>query len=452
QIQGSPFAPTVWTTGGAPSKRVDIPAQTIFMLFFFIGAIVHLRIFRSNKTRGHKFLPSFFIFLFCISRVVTSVLRIAAVSIPRNIRLALAAQILMSAGVLVLFIINLIFARRIVRSTHRAFGWHPACSFASKIIVVAISATLILLIIATVQSAYSLDFRTQVVDRAIQLYGSTFLAVVATLPLPIVALTLTIPYSPLDEFGSGRTRTKVFTLLISTILLSIGAWYRSAITWQAPVPRTQPLPGYLSKAPFYILNFLFEFQTVIMYAIMRVDQRFHIPDGAKGPSSYSRPQRLAELELRDSRPSSADDLTLKPSASIHSDIYAKSDLEIDIEKVHSPTQPQLSHPHSRRTSLLRSVLKHSPSPAQKREWRASDEARIIRRLGGPWEQIPSPTESTYNTQATPVETMSRQSRGSVGTTVAAPSIRNTLHEDWTPEIEWELASPRRFLSLKKRSL
>jgi hypothetical protein len=421
-----------------------------------------------------------------MSRIVTSILRIVSVSNPQNVRLALAAQIFVAAGVLILFVINIIFAMRLIRSTHRRVGWHPAFSIAFKVLFVIIGATLIIVISATVQGSYTLDAQTRIIDRSLQIYGSTLLAIVATLPLLMTALTLLIPYSPLDEFGTGRLRTKVITLLISTTLLSIGAWYRCGITIQPPVPRTQPLPGYLGKGPFYILNFLFEFQTVIMYAVLRVDQRWHIPNGAKGPGSYSNPRQPSDLEMQDSRPTSANETIVKESVSIKTDKDTMSEIRIEIDVLkdtplsplphpghlsrpnssrHSrPTSshlsiPSSSRPTSRRTSLLQQILTKQPTASQKREWRASEESRIVRRLGGPWSQVPSPTESSFSyalTEVSPTRSMFSDNSGiSAGTglsIVTPPSIRNTLHRDWTPELDFDLASPRRFLSLKKRSL
>lgn len=464
------------------------------MVLFVIGAAVHMKIFQGNRARGHKFLPNLFIFskimrcifsvallilaVFCMSRILTSILRIASVSLPQNIRLALAAQIFLAAGVLILFIINIIFAMRLVRSTHRSFGWHPAFGITFNILFVVIAATLIMVITGTVQSFYTLNLQIRATDRSLQLYGSTLLAIVATLPLPMAALTLLIPYSPLDEFGTGRLRTKVIVLLISTTLLSIGAWYRCAITWQTPVPRSQPLPGYLGKAPFYILNFLFEFQTVIMYAVLRVDQRYHIPNGAHGPGSYSRPQR-GDVEMHDSRPTSADTSTAKDSTSIREN-EKETEIRIEIKDTsHLLAVPHAAHrsrPTSQRGSLLHHVLTKQPtsSSSLKKQWRASEESRTVRRLGGPWSALPSPTESMFTAASTldaPTfsfdarSTASQETRISVGTglsmpasrmSAGVPSIRDTLRGDgdvdWTPEIEWELASPRRFLSLKKRSM
>lgn len=57
-----PYPPMVWALGGPPVKKVDIPAQTIFMILFMIGAAVHMKIFQKNRKRGHKFLFNLFIF------------------------------------------------------------------------------------------------------------------------------------------------------------------------------------------------------------------------------------------------------------------------------------------------------------------------------------------------------------------------------------------------------
>ena len=540
EAQGPPYPPMVWTPGGVPAKGVDIPAQTVFMVFFMIGAAVHMTIFRKNRARGHKFLPNLFIFGkmiavnleypelmtvlgFCMERVLTSIVRIASVCNPKNTTLAIAAQILVAAGVIILFIINLIFAMRLVRSTHSSVGWHPAFGIVFKILYVLIGLALIAVITSTVQSFYTLDPNTRAIDRSFQQFGATFLAVVAMLPLPITMLTLLIPYSPLDRFGIGRLRTKVIVLLISTTLLSIGAWFRCGVAFQIPVPRTAPMPGYLAKAPFYLLNFLVELQTVLMYAILRVDLRWHIPNGAKGPGSYAKPDAQQDLEMQDSRPTSSDTVqevkmeeadakslrSLRSAktmtevdewdlASEKSPVSAMAPtIEIDIGKglndelaisgILTPTSvstvgslaPPIADYRSARGSILSERLSRmftrstasmaSYTTAEPRQ--ESEEARIVRRLGGPWEQLPSPTDSEINLG----RSMSTKQSVFSGTTAdgdeadelepprswehhrtdsGAPSIPDVMNEGgvWTPKIEWGFNNPKRFLSLKKRSM
>lgn len=282
-------------------------------------------------------------------------------------------------------------------------------------------------------------------DRSLQLYGVTFLAIIATLPIPIVLSSLFIPYSPPDQFGIGRLRTKAIVLLLSAVFLSLGAWYRCGSSFQPLVPRSQPLPGYLGKAPFYFFNFVVEIQTVLSYAILRVDLRYHIPDGAKGPGSYSAPQQNNEVELTNSRPNSLS----KHNANSETISVVESlpeSVEIDNEKTDSiyliPGQTPRSNRQStasQSTNRLTHIFSKAQSAASRpisqrhNSWRDSEQLRIIKRLGGPWEELPSPTNSTFS--------------GMTG----APSIPDTINRgDWTPSIQWDMRSPlARFPSVKR---
>lgn len=46
------------------------------------------------------------------------------------------------------------------------------------------------------------------------------------------------------------------------------------------------MPGYFNKAAFYIANFGVEVLTVYLYALVRVDMRFHVPNGSSKRKSY----------------------------------------------------------------------------------------------------------------------------------------------------------------------
>lgn len=222
-------------------------------------------------------------------------MRISSVCLPTDISLAIAATIFVAAGILLVFIINLLWSQRILRSLHPQIGWHPALSVAFKALYVLIGLTLAITITATVQSFYTLRPRTRKIDRSLQLYGTTFLAIVSSLPIFVVLFSLSLPRRGAhDRFGAGRLRTKIAVLLIGSTLASLGAWYRCGTTWKHPVPKTEPLPGYFHKACFYLFNFTLDIIIVYFYALMRVDLRFHVPNGAKGPRSYNQPKTAEE--------------------------------------------------------------------------------------------------------------------------------------------------------------
>lgn len=57
-------------------------------------------------------------------------------------------------------------------------------------------------------------------------------------------------------------------------------------SYEAPRPINDP-PTYYNKACFYIFNFTMELAVVILYVVVRVDRRFYVPNGSKGPGDYS---------------------------------------------------------------------------------------------------------------------------------------------------------------------
>ncbi|MCJ1365199.1 hypothetical protein MMC16_004320 [Acarospora aff. strigata] len=294
--QGPPYPPANAGLGLQPSINLDVPISAVFMFMFILLAATHMTILQLNRRRGHKFLLSGLMFGFCMARIVTCIMRIVwAVNIT-NVRVAIAAQVFVAAGVVLLFIINLIFAQRILRATHPHFGWHKLFSLAFKIIYATIVISLVMLITCTVQSFYTLNNNTRRIDRDVQIYGQVLFAFVAFLPIPLVLGSLLVPRrTRVEKFGSGRFRTKIAVLLAAAVLLCLGASFRVGTNIKAPRPKNNPA-WYHSKACFYIFNLTIELVVVAMYAMVRVDKRFHVPDGSHGPGDYSRSQRDMEKE------------------------------------------------------------------------------------------------------------------------------------------------------------
>lgn len=284
----APYPPTTASLGGVPTTKLDVPIISVFLLLFILGAIFHMTILQLNLRRGHKFIMSGMIFGFCMARITTCVMRIAWAERPTKIPIAIAAQVFVSAGVVLLFVVNLIFAQRIVRASHPNSGWHPLFSKAFTLIYILIIITLIMLITAVVQSFYTLNKNTKRIDRDIQLYGQTFYTIVAFLPFPLVLGGLIIPrQTRVEKFGSGRFRSKIYILLFASAVLTLGSAFRTGTNYRTPRPRNDPA-WYHSKACFYIFNFTVEYVVVILYVILRVDTRFYVPDGAKKAGDYSR--------------------------------------------------------------------------------------------------------------------------------------------------------------------
>lgn len=221
------------------------------------------------------------------------VLRICWANFPRNIRLAIAANIFTAAGVLLLYIVNLIFAQRIIRATHPTFGWSKAFSNGFKVLYALIPLMLIMVITVVVQQRYTLDPHTIRIDQDLQLTGQCYLMFVAFLPLPLMAINYALPVRKdwtVEEFGRGHWAVKTVALVVATCLLVLGAGFRVGIGFEDyyhPRPLTNP-GWYHSKACFWIFDIAVEITVVYMYLLLRVDLRFHVPNGSHGPGSYSK--------------------------------------------------------------------------------------------------------------------------------------------------------------------
>ena len=246
-----------------------------------------MTIFQLNRRRGHKFLFSGAMFGFCMARSATCVMRIVWAFRPTNISIAIAASVLVAAGVVILFIVTLMFAQRVLRAAHPRSGWHPLLSWAFIGLYATIVASLIILISFTVLSFYTLDPTKRQTAHDLQLYGGTLFAVMAFLPIPIVLAGVIVPHtSRVEKFGSGRFRTKVYILVTAAFLLSLGAWFRIGTSYLPSRPLSNPA-WYQSKACFYVFDFGVEVLVIWLYILVRVDRRFHVPDGSKGPGDYS---------------------------------------------------------------------------------------------------------------------------------------------------------------------
>jgi len=281
-----PYPPTQAGLGLSPTTDLDVPITAVFLVLFLLGAICHMTILQVNIRRGQKFMMSGMLFGFCNARIAACIMRIVWSQRLHNVSIAIAAQIFIAAGVVVLFIVNIVFAQRILRAWHPHAGWHSAVTFVFNLYIGSIVAVIIMLITVVIQSFYTRDLSILLTDRDIQRFGVTYFAVAAFMPIPLILLGFLIPrHSETENFGAGHFNSKVIILLVSSALLTLGAAFRAGITFM-PRPINNPA-WYQSKACFYLFDFTIEFIVVALYVIIRVDKRFIVPDHAHGPGDYS---------------------------------------------------------------------------------------------------------------------------------------------------------------------
>lgn len=252
--------------------------------------------FKMNMRKGYKFFFNIFLLQFSMARILTCALRIGSATHPSNISLAIASNIFVNAGILMVYIINLIFAQRILRARQPELGWHPLLRLAFKILYMLIAVALVLLITFIVISFYTLDLELRETARKVQLAGITYFLVFAALPLVVLAITHILPVSTRAEsFGKGSMRSKALIVAVSASLCTLGAGFKAGANWETPRPASDPA-WYQKKAAFWV--FLFAIEVVILYFFLavRIDQRFWVPNGSSKRRTYILPTEVDVME------------------------------------------------------------------------------------------------------------------------------------------------------------
>lgn len=257
------------------------------MALYLCSAVTNMTIFQRNRIHGHKFLISLILFIFSMARTVTCILRIVWAAYQRDVQIAIAAMIFNNAGVLILYLVNLIFAQRILRAMHPKIGWKPALAHFFRVMYALLAATLIMVIVATVIMFYTVNQSTTRACLDCQRAAVIALFILTTIPLIMVGAAFLLPRSGTtpQPFGVGSTTFKAILLLAAACLAVTISGFKLGTTWQAPRKRMDPA-WYDSRAAYYCFGFMLEIMILCLYIFGRVDKRFHVPDGSSKRKSY----------------------------------------------------------------------------------------------------------------------------------------------------------------------
>ncbi|KAF2670046.1 hypothetical protein BT63DRAFT_412819 [Microthyrium microscopicum] len=276
--------------GGIPSPSSDLAASGLGIFLFFLGFLAHVYQFRHNKNRGRFFPFSVAVAVFCFIRLITLSLRMAWGSHQTDASLALAAGVFVAAGTVILYIVNGSCLYRHIRSQHPHVGESLLFRIAGRFFLLSILVTLCFLIIAAIQSAYTSDIKVRHIDRSIQLYGTTFFAIIAFLPIPFLLLSHVTAHRPpaTSSLGSSTARRRILIIIVVAALLTFRAAWICGTTWPTPVPGSQPLEWYFTKPVFYLVSLVPELLVVYLLFFLRMDRHFYIgPHGTFDSTSSS---------------------------------------------------------------------------------------------------------------------------------------------------------------------
>lgn len=269
---------------------------------------------------------------------------------------------------------------------------------------------LLVLIVVNIQQFFTLDHRAHEIERTLVLAVLTYFALFSFAPLVLVALSVTLSHSKAEKFGKGKIRNKAVIVIAAAAMVSLGALFRCIIAWIRPIPlllpngKPNPPPWYFSRACFYIFNFLTEIFVIVLWALVRFDQRFYIPDGSKGPGDYSRPaarNRAIENAERFIKQYNAGNVSPYPTELItNKPALSRSDTD---------RQALLSGPRIPSPEALR---RYTPSPFEESDAVAESvqqpgSAHTVDSTTKPWKDRRAPSPNDINSFKSPTDVLDR---------------------------------------------
>lgn len=257
--------------GGIPSVTVDIPPLAVFLSLHATAAAISMLLAESHRRKGHGRTIPIITFLFSGERVLACAMRMAWASRPGNVRVAVASQVLLQAGVLLLLLLNLILAERVL------LGQRPGRSAGRclRALLGAMSAltvsALIMVVVSIIVSVYSLDQRTIEQCRDVQRAAASYLVVLAVAPVALLLVAALLSNEPIPR--ATKVRSKVAIVLSSCLLCTLNAGFKAGVVWARPKSLFDPA-WYHSRACLYTFVLGTEVVVLVLVLATRADLKF----------------------------------------------------------------------------------------------------------------------------------------------------------------------------------
>lgn len=176
---------------------------------------------------------------------------------------------------------------------HPQIGWSAPFSIITQAMAISVPAIILIQIGSLIGSFFSADVESRLNGfEGVLKFGSSYNLFLVTFPFIAIFMSCSVPGPKPEKFGVGNLRVKTSMVMFASAALTAGAIVRTyAFFNKRPAVNDDVLFG---KPVFYTTQFLLEIIVVAMYALLRFDLLFHVPNGSSGPGDYQRERRADE--------------------------------------------------------------------------------------------------------------------------------------------------------------
>ncbi|KAJ0122639.1 hypothetical protein J7T55_003154 [Diaporthe amygdali] len=204
---GPPYPLNNAQIGGIPSVSIDMLPLAVFLALYAIAAVTSTLLTEIHRRKGHGRTIPVILFLFSGERVVACAMRIAWAFRPANVRIAVASQVLLQAGVLLLFLLNLILAERVLLDRDLGIRSRRCLKALLGTLSALTISALVMVVVSIIVSVYTLDQNTIDRCRDVQRAAATYLLALAAAPVAMLVFAPLLSSVPVSRStGSGTPK------------------------------------------------------------------------------------------------------------------------------------------------------------------------------------------------------------------------------------------------------
>ncbi|KAK9465632.1 hypothetical protein V1512DRAFT_265503 [Lipomyces arxii] len=312
------------TFGGLPT-HADIAPSSVAIAIFSVLSFVNLTLYRNNNSARHKFYVSRLLLIHALFRLSTFIVRLVSATKNGDLGLELTAASLVSAGVTILYNIDLILAQRVFAAMHPSLT-HPRALF-TRLMYALYAIVISILIVTIILTSIAPTLSPSGVQSIVRFrkFAGIFYTVIAALPLFIIAVAYSISsddtyptryadwieqynglYRPVNKdqgpetdalagdvapvrvippLEQGQRGVSVLMIVLASIMLIITTGIRTSSLFMKV--HAGDLPWVDNRVTMYVCSFAIEALISMVYTFGRADLKFYIPDRkpANEPSS-----------------------------------------------------------------------------------------------------------------------------------------------------------------------
>lgn len=217
---------------------------------------------------------------------------------PGNVRIAVASQVLLQAGVLLLLLLNLILAERVLLARRPG----PRARRCLRVLLRTMSAltvsALIMVVVSIIVSVYSLDQGTIQRCRAVQRTAASYLLVLAVAPAALLLGAALLSTEPIPRVTKVR-RSEIAVVLSSCLFCTLNAGFKAGVVWARPKSLFDPA-WYHSRACLYTFVLGTEVVALVLLLATRADLRFISAASLRNEIEHEGGVEAVECEKKDS--------------------------------------------------------------------------------------------------------------------------------------------------------